>query len=94
MEEFKSRKAAYQGDTLLATCFNSGWAKLDKYYTLTDETLAYSAAVCLHPSYKMAYFERNWSEHPEWIKSAEEQIRSLWECTYIFTLIRPIANIL
>jgi hypothetical protein len=50
MEEFEARKAALPGDTLLATCFNSGWAKLDKYYALTDETPAYIAAVCLHPS--------------------------------------------
>lgn len=85
MEEFEAGKAAYQGDTLLATCFNSGWAKLDKYYTLTDETPVYSTAVCLHPSYKMAYFESNWSEHPNWIESAEAQVRSLWECAYILT---------
>jgi hypothetical protein len=88
MEQFEAGKAAHQGDTLLATCFNSGWSKLDKYYSMTEDTPAYSAAVCLHPSYKLSYFTSNWSDHPEWIDSAEQQVRSLWECMYIFTLIR------
>jgi hypothetical protein len=77
MEQFEAGKAAHQGDTLLATCFNSGWSKLDKYYSMTEDTPAYSAAVCLYPSYKLSYFTSNWSDHPEWINSVEQQVRSL-----------------
>ena len=43
-------------DKLLSACFNSTWAKLDKYYTRTEETSAYNAAVALHLSNKLDYF--------------------------------------
>ena len=65
LEQFEAGKAAHQGNTLLATCFNSGWSKLDKYYSMTEDTPAYSAAVCLHTSFKLSYFESNWADHPE-----------------------------
>ena len=31
---------------------NLGWMKLDQYYTLTDDSPAYLAAVVLHPAYR------------------------------------------
>ena len=77
MEQFEAGKAAHQGDTLLATCFNSGWSKLDKYYSITEDTPAYSATVCLYPLYKLSYFTSNWSDYPKWINSAEQQVRLL-----------------
>jgi hypothetical protein len=80
LEQFEVGKVAHAGDTILLSCFNSGWAKLDKYYQLSDQSAANTAAVCLHPSSKLVYFERNWKEHPEWIVSAEARVRGLWEC--------------
>jgi hypothetical protein len=35
----------------LCTNVNAGWAKLSKYYFLTDLSSAYVAAVVLHPAY-------------------------------------------
>jgi hypothetical protein len=38
-------------DTFLALCCNAGWAKLNKYYTLTERSAAFIAAiVCVHNS--------------------------------------------
>jgi hypothetical protein len=43
----------------MSTCINSGWAKLDKYYTLTSETPAYVGALVLHPAYKWQYIKEH-----------------------------------
>ena len=39
-------------------CINLGWKKLNKYYELSDILPAYSIAVFLHPSHKMAWFKK------------------------------------
>ncbi|GIZ43027.1 hypothetical protein CKM354_000627100 [Cercospora kikuchii] len=44
----------------LKAIVNLGWKKLDKYYRLSDRTPAYRAAVALHPSLKMSWFEQHW----------------------------------
>ena len=34
---------------------NLGWKKLNKYYTLTDQVLAYKTSIFAHPHFKMAW---------------------------------------
>ena len=43
---YEDGKAQYKDDPVMSTCINSGWAKLDKYYSLTSETPAYVGAQC------------------------------------------------
>ncbi|OWT42315.1 transposase-like protein [Pochonia chlamydosporia 170] len=52
LAQFEAGKEAYTDDPIMAPMYNSGWAKLDKYYRLTDESPAYVAAIVLHPSHK------------------------------------------
>ncbi|EXL65349.1 hypothetical protein FOPG_18415, partial [Fusarium oxysporum f. sp. conglutinans race 2 54008] len=52
------------------------WAKLDKYYRLTEESPAYVAAIVLHPSHKWHYIQENWKE--EWIEPSKKLIETLW----------------
>jgi hypothetical protein len=40
-----------------------------KYYRLTDESPAYTAAIVLHPGYKWQYIQDTWE--PEWLPKAE-----------------------
>ncbi len=40
-----------------------GWAKLKKYYILTDVSPIYRAAILLHPAHKWEYFEKKWAKH-------------------------------
>ena len=63
-------------------CINSCWAKLQKYYALTDESLVYDAAIALNPEYKLDYFKMNWEEHEDWIKYTEEGVENLWRIIY------------
>ena len=56
-----------------------GWEKLDKYYTLTDDSPAYVASICLHPRYKWKWIEKKWAHRPDWIEGAKLGVRRLWE---------------
>jgi hypothetical protein len=53
---------------------DAAWAKLDKYYGLTERSPIYVVSIILHPCMKMKYFQRHWQEHPDWIESARRQM--------------------
>ncbi|KJZ70441.1 hypothetical protein HIM_10179 [Hirsutella minnesotensis 3608] len=72
LAQFEEGKDASAHDPIMAPMFNSGWAKMEKYYSLTDESPAYVAAIVLHPSHKWHYIDENWKK--EWAQSA----RGLW----------------
>jgi hypothetical protein len=74
--KFEQAKAKYELDPFLGPCCNAGWKKLDKYYSMTDRTPAYSAALVLCPHFKWMYFEREWPA--AWVTVAKEQVEALW----------------
>jgi hypothetical protein len=48
--------------------------KMDRYYSLTDDSKTYRIAMVLHPGVKLEYFrDQNWEE--EWIEQAESLVR-------------------
>lgn len=70
----------HQADTHFKASINLGWKKLNKYYSLSDSTPAYRAAIALHPAYKMHWFHKQWSkEHPLWIDDARDKIYALYK---------------
>lgn len=73
-EEFKTR---YQGDKIVGPMFNSGWSKMEKYYSLTDETPAYVAALVLDPNLKWKCIHENWDA--SWVGNARKMVEKLWE---------------
>jgi hypothetical protein len=58
-------------ESYFETGVDLGWTKFKKYYTLTDVSPIYRAAVLLHPAHKWEDFEEKWAEHPRWIKGAQ-----------------------
>ncbi|KAM4064711.1 transposase-like protein [Hirsutella rhossiliensis] len=62
LAQFEAGKEAHIDDPIMAPMYNSGWAKMDKYYCLTDESPAYVAAIVLHPSHKWHYIHENWKK--------------------------------
>jgi len=76
LTQFETGKTMHEGDPLMSSMYNSGWAKLDKYYRLTDESPAYVAAIVLHPSHKWHYIEKSWEE--EWIEPSRKMMEMLW----------------
>jgi hypothetical protein len=57
----------------------TGWSKLQKYYTLTDQSAIYRAAIVLHPASKEFYFEEKWAKHPNWIRGMRTAVRGLYQ---------------
>jgi hypothetical protein len=82
MECFEKGKERYKDNAFLSASINSGWEKLNKYYTLTDESPAYALGVVLDPTQKWAYFEEAWAHQPEWLVSIKDRIEEYWRVEY------------
>jgi hypothetical protein len=54
-----------------------GWEVFDKYYSKTDNSPLYAAALILHPNRRTKYIEANWK--PKWVKPILKKVRELWE---------------
>jgi len=54
-----------------------GWDTLDKYYSKTDDSPLYAAALILHPNRRTKYIEANW--RAKWVKPALQRVKRLWE---------------
>ena len=59
----------------MATCFNAGQSKLNKWYTSTDDSPVYKAAMVLYPGFKWEYIEKVQEEHPRWITKAKTNVK-------------------
>ena len=62
------------------TARNSGWTKLDKYYSKISDSPAYTAGAVLNPSNKRLEIENSWCR--EWIPSAKIMVQQFWESEY------------
>ena len=69
LEQFEEDKTQYKDDMFMGPCCNSGWAKLEKYYSLTDRSPVYIAALVLCPQWKWEYIDGNWPA--EWVPKAK-----------------------
>jgi hypothetical protein len=56
---FENAKIVNRDDLKLVKMLNSGWVKLNKYYSITNETLAYTALIVLSPYRKWTWIEKN-----------------------------------
>jgi hypothetical protein len=61
-----------------------GWETLVKYYSLTDRSPVYIAAVVLHPVHKWEYFRKHWKQ--EWIVNAQQRMLNFWHDEYKGTI--------
>jgi hAT family C-terminal dimerisation region len=74
---FEQAKVQYKDDPFMASRVNSAWSKLDKYYTKTNNSAAYIAALVLDPCLKWEYITSAWQ--PEWIPDAKALVTKLWK---------------
>ncbi|KAF6528329.1 hypothetical protein HZS61_008631 [Fusarium oxysporum f. sp. conglutinans] len=82
LEEYKAFAADYPDPEHFRININLGWQKLNKYYTILDETPIYYVALALHPAYRWGWFEEHWGKHPDWIATAKEMVQDVWETEY------------
>ncbi|RYO79483.1 hypothetical protein DL762_008141 [Monosporascus cannonballus] len=82
LEEYKDRESELLDGQYLGVNINLAWKKLDEYYTKVEETPIYVTALALHPAYRWLWFERSWSDHPEWVQRAKQQVSDIWYTDY------------
>lgn len=68
----------------LALAHDRAWAKLQKYYQLSDDDYnLYAAATLFAPESRMAYFDRNWTgQLAKYKKTMLERVRREWVNNY------------
>lgn len=79
LEKAKIEAEARPEPSYYASCANSAWAKLNKYYMKLDETLIYYAATVLHPGIKWTFLTKGYSGKDKWLSTARQLIQALWE---------------
>lgn len=77
MEAYEQATVQFEDDPFLLPMLNSGWAKLKKYYDLSDAAPVHVAALILDPSLKWKYIDDHWN--PEWIENARKSMQLLWD---------------
>ncbi|OBS16274.1 hypothetical protein FPOA_13066 [Fusarium poae] len=78
LEEAKLQHERDEEPHLRIGC-NLGWMKLDQYYTLTEDSPAYLAALVLHPAFRWSTVESQWADHPGWLIRGKTAVQELWE---------------
>ncbi|XP_044714483.1 uncharacterized protein HRG_11950 [Hirsutella rhossiliensis] len=73
---FDEALVSYKSDTELSFRIKRGWEVFDKYYSKTEASPYYAAALILHPSYRTTYIQANWKK--KWQKPAFKQVKDLW----------------
>jgi hypothetical protein len=63
---------------MLCVGINLAWQKLHEYYSKTDQSPVYVAAVVLHPDLKWNWLEKAWRGRPGWISRARVEVNKLW----------------
>ena len=52
LKKLEATKVEFAEDSYMSPSINASWFKLDKYYSLTERSLAYITAMVLTPSQK------------------------------------------
>jgi len=74
--EFNDYEGIQQSITL-------AWNTCQKWYRKTDDSIAWQAAIVLHPRYKWTYFETNWKGPLTlFLTAGKASFKKLWEDRY------------
>lgn len=82
LERFKDIAKDFPDTEHFRININLGWQKLNEYYEILSETPIYYAGLALHPAYRWKWFERNWTDRPEWIDEAKNMVHDVWRFEY------------
>jgi hypothetical protein len=63
---------------MLCVGINLAWQKLDEYYSKTDQSPVYLAAVALLPGLEWKWLGKAWRGSPDWINRARVEVKKLW----------------
>ena len=93
MEHLENSRLTWANYYYMHERVERAWEKLDKYYQITDSSIAYISATVLNPMYKWQWFDARWTT-PNLIPAliqGKVELRRLWESDYAGTFTaRPI----
>jgi len=73
----------FNDDQRIQSSITLAWNKTNDYYKKTDASIAWVAALVLHPRYKFQYFENHWKgPAARFVVTAKAQVRALWTTRY------------
>jgi hAT family C-terminal dimerisation region len=79
LEDERKRLVKRGGCATLVEGIDAAWTKLNKYYTITDDCPVYLVAVVCDPRRNMAWIRWAFKDKPDWIATAEDQLREFFE---------------
>ncbi|KAG6979451.1 hypothetical protein FOFC_17288 [Fusarium oxysporum] len=82
LERFKDIAKDFPDTEHFRININLGWQKLNEYYETLSDTPIYYTGLALHPAYRWKWFERNWTDRPEWIDEAKNMVHDVWRFEY------------
>lgn len=82
LEKAKAEVVDRPEPSYYASCINSAWVKLNKYYTKLDETPIYYAATVLHPGIQWTFLTKAYGEKGGWLQTARRLVQKLWDEEY------------
>jgi hAT family C-terminal dimerisation region len=82
LEKAKAEAVDRPEPSYYASCINSAWTKLNKYYTKLDETPIYYAATVLHPGIQWTFLTKAYGEKSGWLQTARRLVQTLWDEEY------------
>ena len=74
---FKQQMNLHRNNTLFNASLVTAWQAFDKYYTLINNTGAYTAAILLHPNRRKSYLRAVW--HKDWVNPGVERATLIWQ---------------
>jgi hypothetical protein len=86
IRHYRANISDYPKTSPMEKCLDAGYKKLDDYYSLTDHSPAYAAAIVLDPTWKWGHFEDAWIDKPLWIQKAKNKVQQLWINDYKNTI--------
>jgi hypothetical protein len=81
-----NQRTQYGSNPAMLGSVITSWFAFDKYYSLLDETGAYTLAALLNPNCRLLYLNSAWDQ--KWIKKGIERARKVW-LTYRKELQEP-----
>jgi hypothetical protein len=58
--QYRATYGEFNDNPYIQSLITLAWSKTVEYYKKTDASIAWMAAVVLHPRFKWRYFEENW----------------------------------
>ena len=81
--EQQAKRGDFNDNPRIQSLITLAWGKTKDYYKKTDASIAWMAAVVLHPRFKWAYFDRTWTgNEASFVRAGKTKLKRLWDKTY------------